>query len=98
MTDHFYVSAQDAGKTAILLGPFTDENLCREYAYVDPLSGGNTQKHIDLLNSIHTIDPKSVFYAIGMFKVACAEMCPFNYKGMAILNKVDPEKWDKVIA
>lgn len=97
MADHFYVSAQDAGKTAILLGPFTDEKLCREYAYADPKDGGNLQKHTDMLDTIYEIDPKSTFYALGMFKVVCAEMCPFNYKGMAILNKIDPEKWDKVI-
>ena len=87
MTDHYFVSAQDAGRTIPLLGPFTDEDLCKKYAYGD--------ESRDMIGTCYKIDPKSHFYSFGMFKVPMVEMCPFNYKG--VLNKIDPEKWDKVI-
>ena len=86
--DHYFVSAQDAGRTISLLGPFTSEELCKKYAY-----GEESQ---DVINTCYKIDPESHFYSFGMFKVSMAEMCPFNYTG--ILNRIDPEKWDKVLA
>ena len=88
MTDHYFVSVRDAERTVPLLGPFADEELCKKYAY-----GENRSLVTD---ACHEIDPKSHFYEYGMFRVPLAEMCPFKYVG--ILNRIDPEKWDKVLA
>lgn len=65
----WYVSVQDAGRTALVLGPFTTEAECREYAYNDAESGG-THKHNAVLKAAEEMDPKSWFYAWGMVKVA----------------------------
>lgn len=86
--DGFFVSCIDAKKTALILGPFRDEKLCREYAYVDPEYGGVREKHIDILNACHDIDKKSAFYLFGMVKI------PDAHQRSGVLQKVDPE-WDK---
>jgi hypothetical protein len=95
MSDHYFVSCQDAGKTALLLGPFTNEKDCAQYAYIDE-DKGNTEKHIDLLRALEDIDNKAHWYSYGMVKIPLAEMCPFNYKG--VLNKANPEKWNGVLS
>ena len=90
MTDHYYVSAQDAGRTIPVLGPFTSEDLCKKYAY--------GENRTEVVNACCEIDRKAHFYEYGMFRVPLAEMCPFNYRGIAVLNKTNPEKWDGVLA
>lgn len=91
MTDQYFVSARDAGKTALILGPFTTEKKCREYAYQENCDGGHYTHHLSVLHAIHEIDRKSYFYSIGMVKVKDG----INRKG--ILNQVDPS-WDKVLS
>ena len=86
--DHYFVTCKDGDKTAMLLGPFTNEDLCKKYAYGDD--------SMEIVKACYDIDPKSHFYAFGMCKIPMVEMCPFNYKG--VLNKIDGEKWDKVLS
>lgn len=64
----FYASATDAGKLALILGPFQTEEECREWAYTGEEDGGNFAKAVSLRNACHEMDPKSVFYAYGMVK------------------------------
>jgi hypothetical protein len=86
----FYCSVQDAGKSALVLGPFALESECRQYAYADsegaPDSepGGNTAKHFALVKEAEKRDPKSWFYAWGMAKA------PNGYRD-GVLNKFLPE-------
>ena len=89
--DQYFVSARDAGKTALILGPFSNEEKCREYAYCTSCDGGNYSHHLSVLYAIHEIDPKSYFYAIGMIRVKAG----INRTG--ILNQIDPS-WNKVLS
>jgi hypothetical protein len=86
MMDHYFVTCQDAGKTALLLGPFTDEDTCKKYAY-----GDESQMVRD---ACIKIDQKAHFYAFGMVKVANTEKDHFT----GILNKLYPDEWDGVLA
>jgi hypothetical protein len=88
MSDAFFVTCRDGPKTAMILGPFTDEELCKKYAYGD--------ESREITKACYDIDPKSHFFEFGMCRVPLFEMCPFNYKG--ILNRVNGEKWDKVLS
>ena len=88
MTYRYYVSARDAGKTIPILGPFTNEELCKKYAYGENRS--------EVTDACYKIDPKSHFYEYGMFRVPCAGIRLPQIRG--ILNRIDPEKWDKVLA
>jgi hypothetical protein len=90
MTDHYYVSVRDGDRTIPVLGPFLSEELCKEYAY------GN--KRIEIVNACCEIDPKAHFYEYGMFRLPMAEMCPFDYHAISVLNKANPEKWDGVLS
>ena len=71
----WYVSVQDAGRTALVFGPFRSAKACREYAYSDsngaPDSepGGSTAKHYALLLEAKKHDPRAWFYAWGMVKM-----------------------------
>ena len=65
----WYASVQDAGRTALVLGPFATEMRCREWAYRDGADGGDTRKHARLLKAAEC-DPKSWFYAWGMTLMA----------------------------
>ena len=40
----WYVSVQDAGRTALVPGPFRAESECRQYAYQKSEEGGNPAK------------------------------------------------------
>jgi hypothetical protein len=93
--DHYFVSCRDNGRTALLLGPFTNEKDCMQYAYVDE-DQGCTDKHTEILRALEKIDTKTHWYAYGMVRIPLAEMCPFNYKG--VLNKANPERWNKVLS
>lgn len=68
----WYVSVQDAGRNALVLGPFRDESECRQYAYGGESDepGGDTRKHYDLIMLAESRDPKAWFYAWGMVKMA----------------------------
>lgn len=61
----FYVSCQDAGRAALLAGPFRTEEECRQYAYTSE-DGGLPEKHKALLDAACRRDPKAWFYAYGM--------------------------------
>lgn len=65
----FYASVTDAGKLALILGPFKTEKECRQWAYYDEEDGGDIHKANDLRDACHKTDPKSVFYAYGMVKM-----------------------------
>ena len=95
MVDAYFVSIQDAGRSAFILGPFFNEDECREYAYSEIEEKGDLQKHHEMKTDAYKIDPKSHFYSWGMAKIPSWEWYPFPVRG--ILNKVNPEKWDKVI-
>lgn len=64
-----YVSAQDAGRTALVLGPFRDEATCRKWAYRTDEDGGDRHKRHLLDKALEKLDPWSHFYAIGMVKM-----------------------------
>jgi hypothetical protein len=71
----WYVSVRDAGRTALVLGPFRSAAACREYAYndsqgaADSEPGGNTAKHYALVLEAEKHDPRSWFYSWGMVKM-----------------------------
>jgi len=73
--DQYFVTCQDAGKTALLLGPFADEDICKKYAY-----GDESQMVRD---ACIKIGRKAHFYAFGMIKIKNAE----EGKYTGILNK-----------
>lgn len=62
----FYVSAQDAGRTALVLGPFRNEVDCRHWAYRKTEQGGDRFKRHALDEALLKLDAWSSFYAIGM--------------------------------
>ena len=66
----FYASVQDAGRTALVLGPFEHEAECREWAYREAEDGGNSAKCSRLRDVADKRDPRSWFYAWGMVKMA----------------------------
>ena len=64
----WYVSVRDAGRTALVLGPFRSETICREWAYRN-LEDGGSCNHNHLLTLAEQRDPKSWFYSWGMVKM-----------------------------
>jgi len=68
----FYVSMQDADRYALLLGPFADEHVCRQYAYSEPEDGGNPALSRAVRQLAYEIDPKSHFYGFGMARTETA--------------------------
>lgn len=93
MPDQFFVSLRDAGRTALLLGPFSNEADCRRYAYSDPEEGGS-DKHNEMRDAIYEIDRSAHFMCWGMVKIAVKPGEVFK----TVLNRVDPAKWDKVLS
>ena len=89
----YYVTCRDAGKTALVLGPFTDEKRCKMYA--EFREDNPDSCHADVASAVYKIDPKSHFYEWGMCRVTIDEKNGFVQKG--ILNKMHPEIWDKVL-
>jgi hypothetical protein len=71
----WYVSVRDAGRMALVLGPFTSEAECRQYAYSDSKGapdtepGGNTALHYRLVKIAEEHDSRSWFYSWGMVKM-----------------------------
>lgn len=66
----FYVSVQDAGRTALVLGPFRNEADCRHWAYRATEDVGDRLKRNALCKALDKVDSRSHFYAIGMVKMA----------------------------
>ena len=64
----WYVSVQDAGRTALVLGPFRAESECRQYAYREMEEGGNSAKRHQV-DKAAECDPRSWFYSWGMVKM-----------------------------
>ena len=96
MTGDFFVSCVDGAKTALILGPFRDEELCRQYAYIDPKNGGDRTKHMSVITACHVLDPKSHFYSFGMVKTKDGRM------RSGVLQEADPAwdhrfKWENMI-
>lgn len=88
----WYCSVRDAGRTALVLGPFATEGMCRQWAYyadsdthpdTTHASGGSV-KHGRLLNAAQDRDPKSWFYSWGMVKLE-------NGYREGVLNRFLPE-------
>jgi len=79
----WYVSVIDAGRTALLLGPFNTEAACRQWAYRAPEDGGNPVKCGSLRN-LCKMDPWAWFYSYGMVKMQ-------NGHREALLNTRLPE-------
>jgi len=69
----FYMTMQDAGKTAFLLGPFANESDCRKYAYDSPEEGGNFTLHHAIQEIVYELDSESHFYSWGMAKTETAK-------------------------
>ncbi len=65
----WYCSVQDAGRTALILGPFRTEAACRQWAYRDATDGGS-DKHNLLVKLACDRDAKAWFYSWGMVKYA----------------------------
>jgi len=78
MNPAWYVSVQDAGRTALVMGPFDTEAGCRLWAYRDPADGGS-HLHSVLVDAVCKVEPKAWFYAWGMVKItdwtALARFC-----------------------
>lgn len=64
----WYASVQDAGRRALVLGPFATEAGCRKWAYRDQADGGDRAKHAALLRAAE-VDPRAWFYSWGMVKM-----------------------------
>lgn len=84
--DAYFVTCEDAGRHAFLLGPFTDEEVCKKYAY------GEMSDLI--VQACMNIDLKAHFFGYGMAVIH--DFVPGTRIGL--LNKNWPEKWDKVLA
>lgn len=80
----WYASVVDAGKTALVLGPFATEAECRLWAYRDQADGGDATKHAKLRAAGESKDPWSAFYSWGMVKM------PNGYRD-GVLNGLLPE-------
>lgn len=82
----WYCSVRDAGRTALVLGPFATEAACRRWAYYDESSeyGGAPGLHKRLLDAADARDPRSWFYSWGMVKM------PNGYRD-GVLNAALPE-------
>ena len=65
----WYASVQDGGRTALVLGPFRSEPVCRQYAYREPADGGDFGK-CNIVRKAAECDPKAWFYHWGMVKLA----------------------------
>ena len=81
MTDAFFVTCKDAGKHAFLLGPFTTEKACQEYAY--------GEKSDEVVRACMNIDRRAHFFGSGMAVIH--DFVPGERIGL--LNKNWPEKW-----
>ena len=66
----WYASVQDAGRTALVLGPFETEAECRTWAYRTPEDGGDAVKHDRMVKTACDRDAKAWFYSWGMVKMA----------------------------
>ena len=71
-TPVFYVSMRGADRYALLIGPFADESICRQYAYSESEDGGNPALSRAVRQLAYEIDPKSHFYGFGMARTPSA--------------------------
>lgn len=86
MSDAFFVTCEDAGRHAFLLGPFFDEETCHYYAYGSGID--------EVMQACMNIDPKAHFYGYGM-----AVIHDFvTGSRIGLLNKNWPEKWGGVLS
>lgn len=93
MMDQYFVTCRDAGKTALLLGPFTNEKTCKIFA---EFREDNPESRLsEIIKACEDIDPRSHFYEYGMIRIKDVKP-EEKYRG--ILNKVNPEKWDGELA
>ena len=65
----FYATVINAGKTALLAGPFENESDCRQWAYSDEEDGGNIVKHHLLYQETCRVDCRAHWYSWGMVKM-----------------------------
>ena len=86
MTDAFFVTCEDAGKHAFLLGPFTTEKACQEYAY--------GEKSDEVVQTCINIDRRAHFFEYGMAVIH--DFVPGEFTGL--LNRKWPEKWNGVLS
>ena len=68
----YYMTMQDAGRTAFLLGPFAAESDCRRYAYDSREDGGDSTLHHAIQQIVYEVDPKTHFASWGMAKTETA--------------------------
>ena len=94
MPDQYFVSCRDAGKTALVLGPFTNEKDCRRYAYSESDEGGSSE-YLSVNRAVCELDGKAHFASWGMLRIKDVKE---NEKYQGFLNKVNPEVWDKVLS
>jgi hypothetical protein len=92
MSDAYFVTCKDAGKTAYLLGPFTTEKACKVFAeFQEDNPDGRLS---DVIKACTDIDKKAHFFRYGMCKISDYEI----WLTPGILNRIDKEKWDKVLS
>jgi len=92
MSDAYFVTCKDAGKTAYLLGPFTTEKACKVFAEFQ--EDNPESRHNEIHDACCEIDRKAHFFAYGMCRIR--DFKPGEIAGL--LNRVDKEKWDKVLS
>lgn len=84
--DAYFVTCEDAGRHAFLLGPFKNEEKCKYYAYGEGSSS--------VVQATVNIDRRAHFFGYGI-----AVVHDFvDGERIGILNRNWPEKWDKVLA
>jgi len=91
-SDAYFVTCQDAGKTAFLLGPFTTEKACMDFAQ---FREDNPESRLsEVIQDCEKIDKKAHFFSYGMARVR--DFKAGEIKG--VLNRFNPEKWNGVLA
>lgn len=83
----FYVMAEDAGRQALILGPFHTEEYCREWAFNDPKEGGNFVRAWLIRMLAEKKDPGARNYTFGMIKTQN------GYREGILNNKISPNRW-----
>ena len=92
MTDSFFVTCKDGPKTGYLLGPFTTEKACMVFAQYP--EDNPDSRLIEVKDACADLDRKSVFFSWGMCRIR--DFIPGEIVG--VLNRINPEKWDKVLS
>jgi len=93
MSDAYFVTCKDAGKTAYLLGPFTTEKACKVFAeFQEDNPDGRLS---DVIKACTDIDKKAHFFRYGMCKISDYKLGKLKD---GILNQLNPVYWDKVLS